>query len=406
MTVHSRRATPALTALAEADPTLAALALWCDHRDGAATATAGAVITYGPEFEALAPHEQIGLAAHHILHVALRHSARLADLQERHGGALRADLYNLAADALINQALLAADYALPRPAVTLTGLLRDGLGQPDASLADWDVERLYFALLPRSGDGDGDDKAADYARAQGFAPDLDAADGKGASDDPNGDAARWQQHLARAIAAGQAAGRGIGAGLRHLADFPDPQTPWPLILRRALAQATMPQRTPTPQRPARAWIAGLAQAQATGTPTPAFQPGMRPLTEIPRICIGLDASGSIDDGRLALFWAEVTGIARRMRVDLHVAVFDDGIRHIARIAPGDPRPRMPDLPQGGGTDFAPVIRHAVAMQASALVMLTDLDGHFGPAPRVPVIWAVPDAHGLTAPFGRLIDLSR
>ena len=23
-----------------------------------------------------------------------------------------------------------------------------------------------------------------------------------------------------------------------------------------------------------------------------------------------------------------------------------------------------------------------------------------------VIWAVPDAHGLTAPFGRLIDLSR
>ena len=401
---HSARARPALVALAEADPALAALALWCDHRDGGATRTQGTTITYGPDFAALLPHEQQGLAAHHILHVALRHSARLADLAARHGEAFRADLYNLAADALVNTVLEGADHALPRPAVTLAALAAAGLPD-DADPTGWDVERLYFALLPRPGEGnDRADRISAYAQRHGFAPDIDPT--TGATGDDADEAARWRRHLTRAAEAGRAAGRGIGAGLLRLTDLPDPETPWPVILRRLLARAVLQQRQADARRPARRWIAASAEAARRGAPQPGFQPGHAARSDTPRVVVALDASGSIDDARLALFWAEVTGIARRLSVELHLAVFDDGIRHTACIPPHEMRLPLPDLPRGGGTAFAPVTAHATALSASALVILTDLDGDAGPAPRLPVIWAVPDAHGLTAPFGRLIDLSR
>jgi predicted metal-dependent peptidase len=421
---HSQRASPALRALAEADPALAALSLWCAHRDGEATQTEGSTITYGPDFTRLAFHEQIGLAAHHILHVALRHPARLGDLQTRLGSGFDADLYNLAADALVNEALLLADHALPRPAVTLTGLLSEALGQtqspaqspaqsatqsPEAALAEWDVDRLYFALVT-SKDGTGksegaEGKARAYAQSRKFEADLEAAPGDGAEAKAE-EAARWRQHLSRAMETGRQAGRGIGRIGHRLADIPEPRTPWEVILRRALARALTVQPRPSPNRPARRWIAGAAQSVLAGSPTPGFEPGQRLYTDVPRIAVAIDASGSIDDARLALFWGEVTGMARRMRAELHLLIFDDGIRHRERIDPSQTHIVLPDLPRGGGTAFGPVIDEARALGAATLVILTDLDGEAGPPPRgLSVIWAVPEAGELQAPFGQLIDLS-
>ena len=84
MSRHSDRARLALARLADADPTLGALALWCGHRDGdGPTRTRGDTILYGPEFPLLPIHEQIGLAGHHVLHVTLRHSARMAAMAAR-----------------------------------------------------------------------------------------------------------------------------------------------------------------------------------------------------------------------------------------------------------------------------------------------------------------------------------
>ena len=46
------------------------------------------------------------------------------------------------------------------------------------------------------------------------------------------------------------------------------------------------------------------------------------------------------------------------------------------------------------------------MDAAALVILTDLDGPTGPAPRdLTVIWALPDGKDVVPPFGRLVDLA-
>jgi hypothetical protein len=86
VTGHSTRAARALAHLGEVDPALAVLALWCRHRDGAGTTrTSGDVITYGSGFGHLGLPEQVGLVAHHVLHVALRHSSRQAGLAERLG---------------------------------------------------------------------------------------------------------------------------------------------------------------------------------------------------------------------------------------------------------------------------------------------------------------------------------
>ena len=96
------RAARALAHLGEVDPALAVLSLWCRHRDGAETRTAGEVITYAPGFDTLGLPEQVGTVAHHVLHVALRHSARQAALAERAGPGFDPLLYGLAADGIVN----------------------------------------------------------------------------------------------------------------------------------------------------------------------------------------------------------------------------------------------------------------------------------------------------------------
>lgn len=405
---HSPRATAALRALTEADPALAALSLWCAHRDHAGgTETAGTEIRYGPGFASLPLHEQIGLAGHHILHVALQHSARMQDMAARLGAAFQPDLWGIAADSIVNEVLLAAGHALPRPALTLTGLLAASTGQalpPAQALAEWDAERLYLALQGGAG-GQGAAKARAHAAAQGHAPDLHPA-----PSDPQAEQAKadWRAHLTRAMAAGAAAGFGIGIVGRSLADLPHPRVPWERVLRRLLARATLPNPVPSHRRPARTWLAIEAEARRTRTPTPVFQPGLARSQPVPRLVLGLDCSTSTEGPMLGLFLAEITGIARRMAAEVQVIPFDEVAHPAVRLdlAGAVPQIRALPLPQGGGTDFRPLIAAARRLAPSALVILTDLEGPCGPDPRLPVIWAVPEAaRPPSAPFGHVLTLA-
>lgn len=427
--VHSERARPALVRLATDDPALGALALWCAHRDmadGPVARTEGITIWYGPGFDRLAPHEQVGLAAHHILHVALRHGPRMGAMAQRLGGAFDEALYGLAADALINEALLAARYALPRPAITLREILEQALSVPFGpdALADWDVDRLYARLTDpgdgrRSGKGpsgkDGQsatlspsDKAHRLAAQVGFAPDL----ARGTPDDesPEGadQAAQWRQHLSRALEAGRIAGRGIGQIGHRIADVPQSRTPWEHVLRRLLNRALLGGTSHTYRRPARDWIAAESLARGAGGPVPAFRPGTRRSVDVPRVVLAVDGSGSVEGTLLHRFLTEVTGVARRVRADILLMAFDDDVRWQVRLDPIRWAQQLAtlDWPRGGGTDFAPPLQKAQEMGASVAVMLTDLDGPFGTAPRgLPVIWAVRDVTA-TPPFGQVLSLAR
>lgn len=411
---HSRRASVALKSLTEDDPALAALSLWCAHRDReqvVAAETTGDTIHYGPAFEALPRHEQIGLAAHHILHAALRHGGRMAAMEARLGEGFDAHLWGIAADAIVNEVLLLAGHALPRPALRLTGVLQAAFGQvvaPRAALAEWDADRLYLRLRAgAAGDDGAAQRARDHAAAQGFAPDLRPAPG-GAGDVATPDDADWRQHLARAIEAGRIAGRGIGAVAAGMADLPAPRIPWEIVLRNRLARALLPLPALSHRRPGHAFLAMEARARAEGGPVPVFQPGLARSSPAPRLVLCLDTSSSIDDDRMGLFLAEVSGATRRMGAEVHLIPFDEAPEPARRLDPAAIRGLAAPgaFRRGGGTAFAPALRAAAALRPSLVAMLTDLEGDPGPDPGVPVLWVVPEDPAQAPGFGQVLSMER
>lgn len=437
---HSARATAALQRLSGEDPALGALAHWCAHRDAPAPAeeadappawTDGATIFYGPGFERLAPHEQAGVAAHQILHVAFRHPARAAALRQRFGAGFDADLFNLATDAILNQTLLLAGHSLPWPRVELTGLLAEALGETlsaERALAAWDAEKLYVRLAARAGaDRSGRsareaerrgaepgrseaERARDFGRRNRFAADLEMAAG-GAPEGTGGlDDADWARLVARALEAGRQAGRGIGVLGRLDLDLPRSGFAWEVTLRALVTRALTCAPRPAWNRPARRWIARDADAARRGGGPPGFEPGTERIVAVPRIAVCIDSSGSVDAARLGLFAAQIAGIGRRTGAEIHVLVFDDGLRSCRRMQGTSWEREIAGIrfARDGGTSFVEVIDAAAALDPSAIVVLTDLDGPFGPAPRrIPVIWAVPGGMPpQRPPFGRLIALDR
>lgn len=402
---HSSRAAPALAHLGEVDPALAVLALWCGHRDGAgATRTMGDTIIYGPGFSGLGLPEQVGLTAHHVLHVALRHADRQAALGERLGERFDATLYGLAADGIINETLLLAGHGLPRPTLTLTDLLTE-IGKPAASpvaaLADWDADRLAMLLHT---DKRLAEKARELGRTRGFAQDLEL--GEPDEEGERQKTADWRNQLLRALEAGRKAGTGIGRLGAILADMAPAETPWEVHLRGLLARALIDRPRPSHRRPSSSWIAMSALAAQSGGPDPAYQPGIARASDRPRIAICLDTSSSIDPLTLSLFLAETEGITRRTGAEAHLLAFDEDVHEVRRLDTAA-WAGLRDLPlrTGGGTDFAPVLEAAARLAPSIAVVLTDLDAPFGPPPACPVLWAVPGRNAVDQPpFGRVLRI--
>ena len=114
--------------------------------------TDGNTLFYGPSFEALPLPEQIGLVAHEVLHIALRHPQRYLELKQLLGD-VDLKLYNICADAIVNSSLSHLSWLrLPRGAVLLEDLLWTTLGakmDAQAALLEWDVERLYRTMDDR-----------------------------------------------------------------------------------------------------------------------------------------------------------------------------------------------------------------------------------------------------------------
>ncbi|WP_424969213.1 DUF2201 family putative metallopeptidase [Dinoroseobacter sp. S76] len=417
---HSARATRALQKLSEADPALAALALWCQHRDrdlgDLPAQSQGIRIAYGPAFEGLSLSEQMGLCAHHILHVALRHSARAATLELRLGPAYAPDLFGIAADVLINETLRAAGYIQPRPHVTLATLGRAApVETPRDLLGQYDAERLYMALRGGGGDEGNSERArkalAEAAEADGYRADLAPERDEGAGQEETRETQdfEWRQHLARALEAGKLAGRGIGALGFRLADIPESRTPWEQTLRGLLARALRDAPQPSYRRPAGRWVAAEAEARATARPVPVFEPARQRDSLQPRIVLGLDCSSSITGTDLAHFAAQIARIGRRVMAEIHVMLFDEvvqshrqmrGARWFETLAEWE-------FSRDGGTSFVDVIAQARALSPSALVLLTDCDGPFGEAPgRLPVIWACAEPPATRPPFGTVLTMER
>jgi Putative metallopeptidase domain/VWA-like domain (DUF2201) len=475
MNDHSHRGLRAVQRMVEFAPSTGGLALWMRHHDLPSdestandddtppVATDGDTLFYAKRFEQRPLAEQVGLVAHEVLHIALRHPQRYVDLQ-RLLGDVDLKLFNTCADAIVNSTLDHLSWLqLPKSAVRLEPLLESALGvfeSVEKSLLEWDVEQLYRAiddrrLPPQSGRGQaqeqrgGEAKAASSGsmkssaqaaaqpysstpsrpspredgpraaavRALGAMTPADLQPGAHAQDAPEADAQaarEWSERLVRAHA-----NDGAFSMLRTLiADLPRSRTPWEQVLRTQLARCLTPRPAPSWSRPSRSYLANQGRA---GPRRPAegrlvnprrmpWEPGFSGFKTVPRLVVIVDVSGSIDADLVARFAREIEAITRRLEAGLVLVIGDDHVQRVVRFEPTDLKPARLDLQAiefkgGGGTDFTPLLEEADRHRPDLAVVLTDLEGQARFRPRWPVIWAVPETcAAAVAPFGRKLSL--
>ena len=446
--LRDHRGTRAIQKMVEFAPSTGGLALWVHHQDvdgsgaPAIAANDGVSIFYGPAFEELPLPVQVGLVAHQVLHVALRHAQRRDGLA-RLVGDVDPQLYNLCADAIVNSTLSHLSWLeLPTGSVLLEDLLSASLDihqGVEKSLLEWDLERLYRAVDDRkwsnaasrgrrggkgnehnSTTGDAAGRRAQEGTAQVADQERPAADGICAAraryladrmiadllpaadtGHPEAEAEQsreWRERIVRAHA-----GDGVHSMLRELlADLPKVRTPWELLLRTQLARGLSHQPDLSWSRPSRSYVAN--QGRIGGRRMP-WEPGFSTAKAVARLAVLVDVSGSIEAPLLARFAGEIEAITRRLEAAAVVIIGDDQVAAVELFEPGRSNLRDIQFNGGGGTDFTPLLREAERYAPDIGVFLTDLDGPANYRPAFPVLWCVPVAHaGMPHPFGRKLVL--
>jgi hypothetical protein len=448
--LYRHRATRAIQRMVEFAPSTGGLALWVRHIDlpqdatGPTIATDGDAVYYGPTFERLPLSQQTGLVAHEVLHIALRHPQRLAELRQVVGD-VDLQLFNICADAIVNSTLShLAWLTLPSSSVFLDKLVAVALSEKqsiETALLHWDVEKLYRAIDDRrvgarfgltknrhergagagaaeggTGPNDAPQSRAQPQRAEaredgpraarvrllGGASEPDLMPGAQPNGAPESEAERariWSERLLRGHA-----GDGEHSLLRALiADVPRTRTPWEQVLRTQLAHGLAPKPGLSWSRPSRSYMANQGRVGAHRLP---WTPGFHSLQPAPQLVVIVDVSGSIDDPLLEKFAREIDAITRRQEAALVLVIGDDRVRSVVEFAPGRSDLRNIEFAGGGGTDFTALLQEADKHRPDIVVVLTDLEGPAHFRPRWPVIWAVPETHASALPpFGRKLTLS-
>ena len=355
-------------------------------------------------WEPLTPPQQDGLLLHEVLHAALQH------LPRREGR--DPELWNIAADAVINGMILKEGYALPE----------GGVIRPD--LEALSVAEAYERVLrereqpdqPQSGSGQGSGEGAGDNKKG--APQLGNAPGKDLlpqapsdaevnqtakatqpsepSKPSNSSAAaegHWQNAHEQAKLAQQSKqpGRMPGNLVREMRDWAGSRLDWRTYLWRYLTQ------TPTDFTDYdRRFVGdGVYLDTISG--------------ESVQVLVCVDTSSSINNDYLRCFVGELQGILRaypHMRCELFYA--DTQLYGPYPMRANTPIP----TPQGGGgTDFKPFFEatrtHVFGWGRSVAIYLTDGWGDFPDrTPKLPTLWVVtPGGLDLDKfPFGEAIRL--
>ena len=396
---------PFLGALVLRLPLVAADPGWCRT-----TATDVRKFYYNPEYvQALNSDETQFVLAHEALHCALSHfSRRQHRLKHR---------WDIACDYAINPLLI-----------------KDGLTPPTGALIEdkfegMTAEEIYPCLDDATDDqqtldqhlydpdqsddatqsqdrGDQNDRPSrsTQTREQGDRPDRVSQTERSPPDagaprptplsagEREALSVQWQQRLAGAAQQAMQAGQ-LGGAMARMVDFLlQPQLPWRMLLARYMSAVARDDYSYT--RP------------STRRGDPAIFPSLRS-AQIDLI-IAVDISGSISEGEIGEFLAEINAIKGqiRARITLHacdVRLVSDG-PWIFEAWEDLECPRV--FVGGGGTDFKPLFQWAQSLDKTPdlLVYFTDAQGDF-PArpPEFPVLWLVKGKTGV--PWGQRVQLN-
>ena len=447
---------PDLESAIEHLPGLASLALWCNFADtdeNAIAFTDGNTIFAGAKYENFSDKERRFICLHEILHIALCHPNRFLTL-EKQDAEFNPQLLNIAADAIINKALenLTA-LKTPAGAWTLERVWQalekseDEANSPTkadtnsyaqysynfssqarkiANLTKaefiqanrWSCEELYYFLKARTqnytcflqiliAEYEKDLLGGDLCRVKQVGVILNK--GKAERDEKHGSVEAvsankaennrdWQQRMAML--------RSTMPELyqRLAGEIPQTETPWEQILLSLVQTAFQEQTVKNYSRPSRRWLSLERDYQKHAGVCLPFSPDELKKRGS-RLAVALDTSGSIDNGLLCRFLAEIAALCELNQRNLVLLIGDAEVHQIVEIEWREAGNKLKTLNYtgGGGTDFRPLIKAAAEFTPDALIYLTDLFGETGDEPDFPVIWAT---HGVSgnATWGEQIKL--
>jgi len=382
-------------------------------------ATDGRRVWFNPPWcEEHGIEKTMGVIAHEVFHIVNKHHLRRGDRN--------ADLWNAAADLLINRLLEEDKFILPP----------DGLFDRERRFAGLPTETIYARLLeeqnwqqsrrnqrqegatqsdkpygwggspttPTDPDQQAGQSAADGnadraegenlspARHWGEVRDLTASNGEPLSPVQR----RQAEHdldirIRQAVASARRAGK-FSTGYEEVINVATNQVDWrdkfrisfDGLLRGEVSWA----------RPNRRFVQhGL------------YLPGWRRVGP-GRIAYVLDTSGSITAHELAIYAAGVLGILEETGPEEIILIQCDArVQHVAHLEAGETFDRI-EVHGRGGTRFQPAFDWIAdsGLAFSAIVYATDLDCIDEPQdPGVPVIWLTPNRNR-TMPFGEIVDV--
>lgn len=348
------------------------------------------------------PQTAGAVLVHEINHLIRGHAERAAALP----GPVDHKRWNIAADAAINDDLIAAGLPLPEWVVTPAAL-----GLPEQG-----VEESYYAALtpPQApdtpsatghGQGTGDAGQSDAGEDDGEGCGSGAGDPRPAwepsADDPampgldDAQVKITRHKVAQDVQDAVSRSRGtIPAGIRRWAadELTAPTVPWRKVLAgmvRRISALTAGRITYTYTRPGRRQIPGI------------ITPAMR----APRVtaAVVVDTSGSMGADDLAAALAEVQGVVKAVGGSVKVIACDAHAASARTVSSA----RDVQLVGGGGTDMRIGIAAAEALRPAPDVVIVTTDG-FTPWPdrptraRLVAVLTRPDAAALVPSWARVL----
>jgi predicted metal-dependent peptidase len=129
--------------------------------------------------------------------------------------------------------------------------------------------------------------------------------------------------------------------------------------------------------------------------------------ELPEIVIAVDTSGSISQGELDQFAAEVSAVLQDFDTLVTLVYCDAAVSGIQELSRFD-LPLVLTPTGGGGTDYRPVfdLVGERSMEPACLIYLTDLECiNYPVPPDYPVLWVSTRTGKRVPPFGEVVELS-
>jgi predicted metal-dependent peptidase len=336
------------------------------------------------------PEEQVAIAIHEALHVALRHVQRGHNLALRQGPTYSHKLWNIACDAVINQSIrsshwceLPSDMWFPEHCLNEEKLKQKPAERWTAEEIYYEIERHPPACLSQA-NGRSQSMPEDLGGQRQNLPGTDATNAQSMEQ------AMWRERMVRAQA-----GSAPSSVLRRVAaDVPKTEVRWEAVLRNFLMARLMPLTESSWGRPSRRTLALGAGAEW-------IEAGVERQRGFRRAGVVIDTSGSIGDRLLAKFLAEINCLIRTTGCEVVLIDCDAAVQQVSvhRTAI-----RGYAAKGGGGTDFRPAIEALGRTPLDVAVYFTDLMGAFPERrPAFPLLWLT--TQDLDVPFGRKVLLS-